>query len=132
MSDELLPQSVLEARLATIRQLQRKGTLVWFVVGILATVAVFTVPWDRYGLSLGLFLYPAAGTILILLFARLQRIRRAARKLELTCPRCGGDLWGPGKEDSPDLEELVLQRGQCPHCHVQLFVPQKDRASGTH
>ena len=126
---ELLPLVVFQSRVRAIREAQRRGTLIWLIVGVLGSAAAIAFPWDHYGLPRRLLLYVGAAAILVLLLVRLKRLRRIARNLNLTCPTCGGDLWGPRKDDDPTLEDIVEQSGKCPHCHAQLFEVQKLRSN---
>ncbi len=60
--------------------------------------------------------------VIVLGLAYAYRGSRQGRRMGLLCPGCGGELVGT-MGDGPWIQDLVLETGKCPTCHIQLLDP---------
>ncbi len=90
---------------------------------VLLFAAPFAVVQMMPSFEWRLILYAEAPVVLLLLLARLTRIRGFDREIGLVCPHCNRDLWESGARYGPTLQETVLQQGLCPHCRARLLNP---------
>jgi hypothetical protein len=119
----LLSRASFEAQLSIVRERENSGLVPWLLLVVLLFAVPFAVFHLMPSLEWRLVLYAEAAVALMLLLARLTRIRRFAREIGLVCPYYHNDLWGSGARYGPTVQETVLQQGLCPHCGARLLDP---------
>ncbi len=119
----LLSRASFEAQISAVRERENSGLVPWLILVVLLFAIPFALAQMMPSFEWRLVLYAEAPVALLLLLARVTRIRSFAREIGLVCPHCNKDLWGSGARYGPTLQETVLQQGLCPHCRARLLDP---------